>query len=419
MHDANVARAQLLQGQDSAADDRLNDIGNRIMGSTYTSPAPNNISASGTSAPNNTVGMSMFGDNASAPPSIAPSPAPRMSTAVSRAATPPAYVAPTLAPAFELQRSASVKRSAPESPGLNATGGGTNKHIRLGGESMDMVIPSCSAPPEAAPSPLAPPPMIHSHSFPNGHQLPSQHATNIASTLPLTPTPGSQGFTQVPSSATFAPNLGLQSNPAHFPHMPSPLSAMPINSRPPSPTQHYFPPQANPHGLAMATWEEMAAFSQQQRVFAQDTFESGAIDPSMYMPVQQPVTVSRRGSIVDGRLIAGRPGPSALLDNKSISSSAVPTMTSIVSHARRPPSPVDDSGDGDSDSGAEDSGSPKPHMKRRRSSNDGQAGSSNTSGKLVLPPVLISDDIRANLDRILFEFLNRVCSDREYSLLYF
>jgi hypothetical protein len=51
-------------------------------------------------------------------------------------------------------------------------------------------------------------------------------------------------------------------------------------------------------------------------------------------------------------------------------------------------------------------------MKRRRSSTDGQGGSSNTSGKLVLPQVLVSDEIRENLDRILFEFLNRVCSDR-------
>jgi hypothetical protein len=279
--------------------------------------------------------------------------------------------------------------------------------------------PSNSTGLEAAPSPLAPPPMIHAHSFPNGHQLPSQLGTAIASTLPLTPIPGSQAFTQVPSSATFAPNLGIQPNTAHIPHMPSPLSAMPINSRPPSPTQ-FFPTQANSHGLVMSTWEEMTAYSQQQRVFAPDGYDAGAHDPAMYMAIQQPVTVSRRGSIVDGRLIAGRPGPMTLLDNKSISTSAVPTMTNIVSHARRPPSPVDDSGhgedDGDSDSGAEEGGSPKSNIKRRRSSNDGPAGSSSTSGKLVLPPILISDEIRDNLDRVLLEFLNRVCSDREWAV---
>jgi hypothetical protein len=241
----------------------------------------------------------------------------------------------------------------------------------------------------------------------------------MGTTLPLTPLPGGNTFTQVPTAATFAPALTMPGSAAHMPHMPSPLSAMPISSRPPSPSQQYYQSAQNPQAIVMPTWDDMAAFNQ-SRAFATETFQSEPADATMFMNIQQPMTISRRGSIVDGRMIAGRPGPSVLQDHKSMSTSAVPTMTSIITHARRPASVNDDSGvieeDGDSDSGGED-GSPKPQMKRRRSSTDGQGGSSNTSGKLVLPQVLVSDEIRENLDRILFEFLNRVCSDRESLVL--
>jgi len=420
VHDANLARAQLLQGQDSAADDRLNEIGNRLIVSSYASPG---VAASQSAG--NVPNVSMFSDGGSVPPSMAPSPAPRMSAGHSRAPSPPTFSGATLAPAFELQRSTSVKRALPESPVMAAVTSSTNKHIRLG-DSMDLSVPphQIAGPPSAPPmesttSPLAPPPLMHaSHSFPNVHQLPSQHTASMASTLPLTPVPGGSGFSQVPTAATFAPALSMPATAVHMPHVPSPLSAMPITSRPPSPSQQYYQTAQNPQAIVMPTWEDMAAFNQ-SRTFATEPFHSEPADATMFMGIQQPMTISRRGSIVDGRLIAGRPGPSVLADHKSVSASAVPTMTSIVNHARRPPSVNnDDSGVieeyGDSDSGGED-GSPKPQMKRRRSSTDGHGGSSNTSGKLVLPQVLVSDEIRENLDRILFEFLNRVCSDLEYT----
>lgn len=66
---------------------------------------------------------------------------------------------------------------------------------------------------------LEPPPMIHSHSFPNGHQLPSQiHAPN----------------TPVSASPSFVNAIGIP----HAPVISSPLAAMPV-SRPPSPPRQY------------------------------------------------------------------------------------------------------------------------------------------------------------------------------------
>jgi hypothetical protein len=70
-----------------------------------------------------------------------------------------------------------------------------------------------------------PPPMVHSHSFPNGHQLPSQlHAPN----------------TPVSASPSFVNALGVP----HAPVISSPLAAMPV-SRPPSPPRPFpLPDQA-------------------------------------------------------------------------------------------------------------------------------------------------------------------------------
>jgi hypothetical protein len=69
-----------------------------------------------------------------------------------------------------------------------------------------------------------PPPMVHSHSYPNGHQLPSQlHAPN----------------TPVSASPSFVNTLGVP----HAPVVSSPLAAMPV-SRPPSPRPFPLPNQA-------------------------------------------------------------------------------------------------------------------------------------------------------------------------------
>jgi hypothetical protein len=70
-----------------------------------------------------------------------------------------------------------------------------------------------------------PPPMVHSHSFPNGHQLPSQHHA------PNTP---------VSASPSFVNAIGG----IHAPVISSPLAAMPV-SRPPSPPRPFpLPNQA-------------------------------------------------------------------------------------------------------------------------------------------------------------------------------
>ena len=69
-----------------------------------------------------------------------------------------------------------------------------------------------------------PPPMVHSHSFPNGHQLPSQHHA------PNTP---------VSASPSFVNALGVP----HAPVISSPLAAMPV-SRPPSPPRFPLPNQS-------------------------------------------------------------------------------------------------------------------------------------------------------------------------------
>jgi hypothetical protein len=70
-----------------------------------------------------------------------------------------------------------------------------------------------------------PPPMVHSHSYPNGHQLPSQHHA------PNTP---------VSASPSFVNALGVP----HAPVVSSPLAAMPV-SRPASPPRPFpLPNQA-------------------------------------------------------------------------------------------------------------------------------------------------------------------------------
>lgn len=71
-----------------------------------------------------------------------------------------------------------------------------------------------------------PPPMVHSHSFPNGHQLPSQiHAPN----------------TPVSASPSFVNALGVP----HAPVISSPLAAMPV-SRPASPPRTFPLPDQPP-----------------------------------------------------------------------------------------------------------------------------------------------------------------------------
>lgn len=242
---------------------------------------------------------------------------------------------------FELSRPNSTKRSAPESPAI-AQFPDAHKHMRMD-EEMER------------------PPVVHAaHSYPNGHQLPSQTAHPPPTlTMPPTPTQGLGGV-------------------AHMPHIPSPLSAVPM--------QPGFSFEANAPQWP-AQMPDMAAFQPPPPpIFAPD---------AAMVPVQQPVEISRRGSIVDGRLIAGRPGPltHTASPSKAASTSAIPTMSTID---------FDDDDNDDSD----DDGPDRPRS--RRPSENAPPGS------LVLPPDLISEHVRRSLDGILHEFLNKVCSDLEY-----
>lgn len=120
--------------------------------------------------------------------------------------------------------------------------------------------------------------------------------------------------------------------------------------------------------------------------------------PQAMVPVQQPIEVSRRGSIVDGRLIAGRPAAlSHASPSKAASTSAIPTMSSMDADA-----------EGEYDDDSDDDEGPSDRLRSRRPSENAPPGS------LVLPPDLISEHVRRSLDGILHEFLNKVCSDLEY-----
>ncbi len=408
MRDANVAKAQLLRGHDSAADDRLSDIGSRLVENAYALPSQ---SAQGTVTNGST--LNVYADGSMHMPTASSTLAPRMDQSHSRAPSPPPSSQTTLAPPFELQRSSSVKRSAPESPSITSATLAANKHIRLGEGA------------EGSVSPMAPPPLVHAHSFPNGHQLPSQHVNHMApQSMPMSPggsMTGNIAFSNVPSSATFAPTLIIpQQSSSHAPHQPSPLSSIPINSHPPSPSgvfrsNHQAAQSAVPL-QTMHTWDTLAGLQHpgevNQMTLHSDQEGMFIHNDGAVFALQQPTASSRRGSIIDGRMIAGRPMASALQsEHKSMSASAVPTVSTVSYMARRPPTPIDDD-EGESDSGAED-GSPMPQLKRRRSSADVQGMTASTSGKLVVPQVLVSDQIREQLDIILDDFLQKVCSDRE------
>jgi hypothetical protein len=214
------------------------------------------------------------------------------------------------------------------------------------------------------PSPVtqvsAPPPLIHSHSFPNGHQLPSQLHGLAAPTTPMVPSP------------SFTAALGIQ----HAPHVSSPLASMPV-SRPPSPLRPYPIPE-QPWAEAMAISEIMMRSSSD--VSQHRRTSDGAVRP-------------------DGRPVINRGRSTSITKNRS-----VPTMTTSM-----PPSAWQSrhaSPDDDDDDDSEDEG---PRRTKRRRSSVGNDGPD-----LSATSAFISDDIRRQLDQIFEEFLNRVCSDRRF-----
>ncbi len=206
---------------------------------------------------------------------------------------------------------------------------------------------------------LQPPPLLHSHSFPNGHQLPSQ-LHGLTPSTPMVPSP------------SFTSSLGIP----HAPVISSPLATMPV-SRAPSPPQPYpMPEQA---------WAESATETMMLRTEAE-------------VHARRPSSMERRP---DGRPVVMRSRSTSV--NKNWNN--LPSMTASV-----PPSTWHSRQVSPSDEEEDDSEEEEPRrVKRRRSSaarddppDPGYSGGS-----------LISDDIRRQLDQVFEEFLNRICSDRE------
>jgi hypothetical protein len=301
-----------------------------------------------------------------------------------------------LAP-VELSRAAnSTKRSAPESPMMNGETTTQNKHMRLE-QDMEGVEASSSqtASQAAQPQTLLPPQLVHAHSFP---QAGAMQQPMMAVPMNAMPTlVGAMGGQHIPQT--------------HTPVNPSPLSH--VNNAPQPMTYGFGHPTGMPISLdpSMQNW----------------TTQHVIIDPNYPMqtmvPIQQPANVGRRGSIVDGRLIAPRP---RVGDARSITTGAIPTMNSLgmtvipssqlvpftQSSAMETEVAVDDGDLDDDDDSDDDEGRLKRRASKRRRSSDPAPVA--PEGALVQPPDLISDEIRMQLDKIMYEFLNDICSDREY-----
>jgi hypothetical protein len=419
------ARQEILLGHQNAADEYITDVGNAIIEKAL---SPENI---GNPTPSLNLQLPGLG-NLVQVPSIAPSPAASLAmTPINPGGTPnpPSSDPPTqpvLAPPFELKRSRSVKRSAPESP-LLPNLPAMNKHIKLDDIGAQEVV---SAPVSAGPGTPVPGHMIHSHSFPDG-QMPTMNSQGLLM---------GHGHQAVvgPADPT---NIGVLAGSRPAP-VPSPLghSSGPMNMDMPFATIHNF---ANHHMDGVpSTWEFQPDMSSSEMLLSAQMTAFG--QASNFGNVQQ-TTPSRRGSIVDGRLVSQRPSLTALgqgPDGQTTSTPVVPTLASTgqyvmpLNHAPMPSSsslvqsnagpsntsgytiaiatagsqPDGGFGPGDSDSDSDDD-SPPRRLKRRRSSEQGMS----IPGALTQPPDLISPEMRAQLDIILFNFLNRVCSDRESS----
>jgi hypothetical protein len=296
-----------------------------------------------------------------------------------------------LAP-VELSRataSSSVKRSAPESPMLDAETSGQTKYMRIE-QAMDGIEPSAG--PSAQQQSMMPPQMVHAHSYPHAGAA-------------------QQPMMAVPMNAM--PTL-TGALPQHIP-----LSHTPAN---PSPLQHVSnAPLGVPFAFGHPTGMPMPMDPAMQNWTNQQLIADGNYMIAPLGQIQQPTTVGRRGSIVDGRLIAPRP---RVGDARSITTGAIPTMTTLgmtSMMSQQPNMPnfqftgmeseiaLEDGDLEDEEDSDDDEGPLKRRpSKRRRSSDQAHV----PEGALVQPPDLISDEIRSELDKIMYEFLNDICSDR-------
>lgn len=300
-----------------------------------------------------------------------------------------------LAP-VELSRAAnSTKRSAPESPMMDGETTTQNKHIRLEQDMEGVESAASQAASQAGqPQTLLPPQLVHAHSFPQAGAM-------------------QQPMMAVPMNAmpTLVGAMGQHLPQTHTPVNPSPLSH--VNNA----------PQTIPYGFGHPTGMPIPMDPSMQNWTTQHVM----IDPNYPMqtmvPIQQPTNLGRRGSIVDGRLIAPRP---RVGDARSITTGAIPTMNSlgmtVIPSSQLVPftqsSGMDtdvavEDGDleDDLDDSDDDDGRLKRRASKRRRSSDPATAA--PEGALVQPPDLISDEIRVQLDKIMYGFLNDICSDRE------
>lgn len=242
--------------------------------------------------------------------------------------------------------------------------------------SMAMAVDPAARPVTTTPTPATtfapngvptPPPLVHSHSFPNGHMLPSQmHGS------PSTPV--------MPSTGAFGQNLSIQ----HAPLISSPLASKPV-SRAPSPPRPYPIPEQ--------PWAESA-------VSASEPLGMGMARAASDMP-QQVRRPSDGSSRADGRPIITRGRSTSVTKNRSMPSLTMSMPPSAI------PSRAGTPEEEDEDDGESEDEAPRKNKRRRSSVGHEAPDLSNNNA-------LISDDIRRQLDTIFDEFLNRVCSDLDF-----
>ncbi|WVQ74499.1 hypothetical protein IAR50_004100 [Cryptococcus sp. DSM 104548] len=218
------------------------------------------------------------------------------------------------------------------------------------------------------------PPLVHSHSYPNGHQLPSQLSGTIPPSTPVAPSPN------------FIASIGAQ----HMPMISSPLATVPP-SRPPSPPRYAPPNQWESDLIPM----EMGIQHQVAPPPAQQQQQQQQQQQAVPHPLERRPSTAERP---DGRPIAR--GRSMSVNRNWSQNGGHNVATSVPPSAwqSRAGSPVDDEDEDSDDEGPR-------RTKRRRSSVGADAQADITGG--------ISDEVRKQLDQIFAEFLNSICCDLE------
>ncbi|WWD16624.1 hypothetical protein CI109_101053 [Kwoniella shandongensis] len=348
---AQSAKDALLRGHEMEVSTSLGDISNHLetaselgVGPVPTQKDINTPNSQSVSPINTTFQSSPVVQTSGGMPSASSYPSQLVQTPVtSQMSTMPMTIQTQgLLPSLPVDQSGmTAKRAVSDAP-LN----GTAKGIPSNAEYLN--------------NKLQAPPLVHSHSFPNGHQLPSQMQGTMTPTTPVVPSP------------TFIAAIGAH----HMPMISSPLATIPP-SRPPSPPRYTVPVQ---------TWDNSMA--------------NADVIMSQQQPSSQPI-MERRASQserADGRpIVRGR----STSVNKQWSHTAMTASMPPSAWQSRQGSP-DDADDDESED------EEPRRTKRRRSS----AGADGANGDLA-NGVVISDDIRRQLDQIFEEFLNHVCSDLE------